>query len=179
MARLAIGNDGYVPFSWVRPVDPRVLEGRPLLDVGVGDGQTLRTLIERRGLVVGTDRSADALRAARDVGVPLVRAEGAALPFRDGSFEAVLAGDLFHHLDDSALNVVLREVRRVLAVGGRLVAWWYAKPGRPSPDAPRFPRSAPDVERTASAAGYEPSRLELVTELVQSPRTEGLELRRR
>ena len=172
-----MGDDGYVTFSWVRPADPRVLEGRPLLDLGVGDGQTLRTLIERRGLVVGADRSADALRAARHAEVPLVRSEAAALPFRDGSFATVLAGDLFHHLDEQDLEVVLHEARRVLALGGRLIAWWYATPGRPSPDAPRFPRSAAEVGRVASSAGYEPTRLELITELVQDPPTEGLELR--
>lgn len=161
----------------MRPADPSVLEGRPLLDLGTGDGQSLEALVGGGpGLVVGLDRSAEALRAARLSGVgPLVCAQAGGLPFPDGSFATVLAGDLFHHLDDEGLALVLREVRRVLLDGGRLVAWWYERSGRPGPDAPAHPRTFDVAMEAAAAAGLaEPRLLPLETTLDPAPPTIGL-----
>ncbi len=161
-----------MPWAWVRPVDMGLLEGRPLLDLGTGDGQTLAALVEPRGLVVGADRSSEALRAARGKGFALMAADATALPFRSGTFDTVLAGDLFHHLDDAALRAVVGEVRRVLRGGGRLVAWWYGSAGREAPDTPRHPRRFEDVE-TASD-GFSVIRLELEMSLEPAPPTVGL-----
>src|SRR5438552_3966894 len=119
-----------VPFAFVRPSDPALLAGRPLLDLGTGDGQTVRTLAPD-GFVVGLDRTPELLRASG-----LARAvcsEATALPLSPGSFRTILAADLFHHLDNDHLGVALAEVRRVLRPDGVLVAWWYASPGRPAP----------------------------------------------
>ena len=45
--------------------------------------------------------------------------DGYELPFRDGSLSHLVLFDVFHHLE--APNVFLREARRVLAPGGRLI----------------------------------------------------------
>jgi len=160
----------------VRPADPGVLSGRPLLDIGTGDGQTLTALVAGTGLVVGLDRSLSALRAARMTG--LKRSVCSAvpdIPFRSGVFEVVLAGDLWHHLADDALRSTLGEVRRVLTPGGRVVAWWYEAPARPAPDAPAFPRSFAEVARITQEQGFASVRaLDLEIELASGPPTVGL-----
>lgn len=162
------------PWTWIRPHDPSVLEGRPLLDLGTGDAQTLRALIEPDGLVVGLDRSWTALRAARGTG-PLVCGQAVALPFADDALEVIVAGDLFHHLDDGDLETALREIARV---GRLLVAWWYELPGRPGPDAPGFPRTYASVAAAAERAGLDPRTLELDATVEPAPATVGLRAQR-
>lgn len=162
-------------WSWVRPTDPTLLSGRPLLDLGCGDGQTLSALTEPDGLRVGVDRSLEALRGARRMAVPLLGAEAAALPFASATFAVVLAADLFHHVDDESLGRALREIRRVLRPGGRLVAWWYHSPGRGGPGSPAHPRRREEVEGAAVSAGFAAvSALELSASLEPLPPTTGL-----
>ena len=164
-----------MPWSWVRPADPTLLDLRPLLDLGTGDGQTLAALVRDRGLVVGVDRSASALPAARRAFAARFAAASAdRLPFLDGTFRVLLAADLFHHLDDETLVSTLTEVRRVLRPGGCLVAWWYEQPSRPGPDAPRFPRTGYEVARMANDNGLAPRELALEFRLEPAPATAGL-----
>lgn len=142
-------------WTWIRPRDPDLLGERPLLDLGTGDGQTLRALTRPGGLVVGLDRSFDALRAARrTLSRPLVAADARRLPISEGTFRVVLAGDLVHHLDDHGVGGLLGEALRVLRSDGWLVAWWYAHAGRPGPDAPRFPRRYGPVADLAERIGF-------------------------
>jgi SAM-dependent methyltransferase len=160
----------------VRPADPSVLEGRPLLDLGTGDGQTLAALSDEATHVVGLDRSLDALRAARQTGLQnLVCGDAAALPFGAGSLATVLAGDVFHHLDEDTLGTTLKEISGVLRGGGRLVAWWYGEPGRQGTGAPRYPRRLSEVEGIALRCGFASvSPLALTATLYSTPQTVGL-----
>jgi len=151
-----------VPFTFVRPVDARVLEGRPLLDLGTGDGQTLRTLVGDLREVVTVDRST--------VLAPMVAADALALPFADGSFVTVLAADLIHHVGD--LDALFAEVARVLRPDGVLVAWWYETAPHEAPDAPRFPRSYAEVAAHARFGDVRPLDLEIT--LGGGPPTVGL-----
>ena len=156
-------------WAFVRPADPSVLAGRPLLDLGTGDGQTLRA-VTSDGFRVGLDRSVSMLRGA---GVPAVAGLAEALPFRDASFEVVLAADLIHHVPDEALAASLREIARVLRPGGQLVAWWYEHTRDTSPDAPRHTRPLESVMDAASAAGLVGAPLALESAVPDSP-TVGL-----
>jgi SAM-dependent methyltransferase len=93
-----------------------------VLDVGSGTGSNLRMLRDlgfRR--VVGLDRSAPALRhcLGKQLG-SVQRADVCALPFRDASFDLVLATDLLEHVRDESRAVA--EMHRVLRPGGALVA---------------------------------------------------------
>lgn len=165
-----------MPWSWVRPADPSVLRGRPLLDLGTGDGQTLAALVEDRRLVVGLDRSLDALRAGALTGIKLrVCGEAGLLPFGEGAFATVLAGDLFHHLDDDRLREAITEAKRVLRAGGRLVAWWYESEARRAPGAPRFPRTHEAVAGIVEDAGFVGcSHLLIEMTLQPAPKTTSL-----
>jgi SAM-dependent methyltransferase len=92
--------------------------GRRVLDAGCGNGAYLRALRGRPVRAVGCDLSPGMLSAA---GHPvLVNADVAALPFRHGAFDVVLAAHMLYHVPDRAAAV--RELRRVLAAGGTCVA---------------------------------------------------------
>lgn len=96
-------------------------EGQRVLDLATGVGAMAARLRARfPGIhLVGVDLSASQLAAARKnhPETALVRADGARLPFPDGAFDVVHWSWLLEHLADP--RPVLREVRRVLAPGGR------------------------------------------------------------
>src|SRR5690606_29699080 len=89
----------------------RALEG------ACGDGRTLETLAARRCTAVGLDRSMSALRLCRTLhgraGYPLVRGDARSLPFRDGSFDAVLLLHVLGHGREADRRVMAAEAVRV------------------------------------------------------------------
>jgi SAM-dependent methyltransferase len=94
-------------------------EGR-LLDLGCGGGGQIPFLQELGWTVTGVDVSADQLRVARErVDVELVRADAAALPFPDASFDAVAS--LVTHTDLDDYPGAVAEIARVLQPGGVLI----------------------------------------------------------
>jgi SAM-dependent methyltransferase len=109
------------PYHWLA----RAVSGARVLDLACGSGvmaDTLAELSRTRPWVVGLDLSAAELAETRRRGRvnPLVRADAAALPFADASFDAVVSS--------AGLMVVgrvvrvLDEVARVLRPGGVLAA---------------------------------------------------------
>lgn len=92
-------------------------------DLGCGTGELLAELGRawRASTLYGVDVAASRLRTAASVArrVRLIDADlGARLPFRDGAFDAVFCTEVLEHLKDP--RRCLREIRRVLAPGGRL-----------------------------------------------------------
>lgn len=105
-----------------RHLAPLVRQGDPLgiLDIGTGNGETLAevaTWARLRGCevrTVGVDTSAQMLAfAARDGGVPVLRADGLHLPFSDGAFDAAVCTLTLHHFDDAGAVALVREMARV------------------------------------------------------------------
>ena len=95
-------------------------EDRPrLLDVGGGGGH-LAALARGRGwLAVSTDLARQACAVALRGGeVPAVQADGALLPFRDGTIDAVTLVNVVDQAHEPL--TILREAHRVLVAGGLL-----------------------------------------------------------
>jgi len=92
------------------------LNGRRVLDLGCGKGRFARPLAEAGAEVIGLDVSAGMLAEAE--GIPCVRGSARRLPFAAGSFDVVVAVEVFEHLE--SIDPVLSEVRRVLRPGGSL-----------------------------------------------------------
>ena len=99
------------------------------LEVGCGTGELLLRMAERypHTSFTGLDPDAEALavsarkfsHAGLRVELKLGRAE--TLPFADGRFQLVVSSLMLHHLDRATKLLALREWRRVLAPGGRLL----------------------------------------------------------
>lgn len=98
-----------------------------LLEVACGTGRWTQVAAQR-ARVVATDASPRMLQQTaerlRDLGLRarLERAEAAALPFPEQSFDRCLIGFLISHLDRAGLEAVLGEARRVLRPGGTVLA---------------------------------------------------------
>lgn len=127
--------------------------GQRILDVATGTGMVAAELLARADCsVVGIDQSAEMLAAARarfaplapaggDPGVEgrpgvearprveLVEGQAEALPFADGSFDALTFTYLLRYVDDPAATV--RELARVVRPGGRVASLEFGVPPWP------------------------------------------------
>jgi SAM-dependent methyltransferase len=92
------------------------IDGSLILDLGCGKGRFAAHLIEAGAKVVGLDLSNAMLAKAR--GLDRVKASARHLPFADGTFDAVIAIEVFEHI--GAIDRAIDEARRVLKPGGRL-----------------------------------------------------------
>ena len=116
--------------SWMRWLFERLelRQGERVLELGCGTANVWRenaTRVPDDVALVLTDLSPGMLGEARArlAGLPLSpelrEADAQALPFADESFDLVIANHMFYHVPDRAR--ALREVRRVLRRGGRLL----------------------------------------------------------
>jgi demethylmenaquinone methyltransferase / 2-methoxy-6-polyprenyl-1,4-benzoquinol methylase len=108
--------------------------GMRMLDVAVGTGLVAREgarIVGDAGSVVGIDPSAGMIAASAPSLFPagqlaFVRGRAEALPFAAGAFDFLSLGFALRHVDD--LESVLREFRRVLRPGGRLLVLEITQP---------------------------------------------------
>ena len=125
--------------------------GKRIVDFGCGSGANSVLLANRGAHVWGIDISEDLLRLARrrlsvsgrEGGAAFIAGSAHDMPFPDNSIDVVFGIAILHHLD---LDLVSREVRRVLKPGGRAI---FQEPVRNSAVV-RFVRSlipyrAPDI----------------------------------
>lgn len=94
-------------------------EGARVLDVGTGTGVGVEAAAGA-GIAVGVDRSPAMLAAAPRPGLLLAAAEAIQLPFRDATFDVVLAQ--FVIAEFTRYETALFDLIRVLRPGGRLAA---------------------------------------------------------
>lgn len=107
----------------------QVTQGQRVLDVGCGTGVVAVTAARRGAKVSGLDLSPELLQRAREnaktagVDIDFTEGDAEALPYPDASFNIVLSQ--FGHIFAPRPAVAVREMLRVLKLGGRLVfsAW--------------------------------------------------------
>ncbi len=95
------------------------------MDLGCGGGLLSEPLARAGAWVDGIDTSFAALSEARrhaegaSLSVHYTQAHAEALPYKDESFDTVVAFDVLEHVSD--LGTAIEEVSRVLRPGGRLI----------------------------------------------------------
>jgi SAM-dependent methyltransferase len=127
-----------------------IAPGERVLDLGCGGGRHAFELFRRGAHVVACDYSLDELRQVAtmfyamsvsgevpaDASATVVRGDIVALPFPDGSFDAVIVAEVLEHIPDD--ERAMGEIARILRPGGRLAVtvprWWpeqinWALPG--------------------------------------------------
>lgn len=107
-----------------------IAPGEAVLDIGCGTGSLALATKQRvgaRGQVYGIDASPEMIARARrkavKAGATVVLETGVAetLPFPDARFDVVVSTLMLHHLPRPVRQQCVREARRVLRPGGRLL----------------------------------------------------------
>lgn len=101
----------------------RLSRGRRVLDIGCGTGYGSAELASNAASVIGIDLAANAVDFARQT-YPLrnlkwLQGSATALPFRDASFDLVVAFEVIEHLQEQ--QKLIDEARRLLAPGGQFI----------------------------------------------------------
>jgi 2-polyprenyl-6-hydroxyphenyl methylase/3-demethylubiquinone-9 3-methyltransferase len=120
----------FAMLHWIAEARMRHVPPGPgrLLDVACGGGVMAPHVAAAGYLHVGVDLGLEGLRQARDHGLAAVRGDALRLPFADGAFDVVVAGEVLEHVAQPA--GVVAEACRVLRRGGTLVmdtianTWW-------------------------------------------------------
>jgi SAM-dependent methyltransferase len=94
-----------------------------VLDIGCGTGASKRIYAARASRYVGVDLSLRALRVARarHRDNAWLLADGARLPFRDGSFDVAALSSVLHHVPD--MTAMLIAARQAVRPGGIVFAF--------------------------------------------------------
>lgn len=108
---------------------------RRLLEVGCGSGEALSRMQRMGWEVEGVDLDPLAVENACAKGLPVRLGELASQQYPDNSFDAIFMGHVIEHVHDPI--GLLRESRRILKVGGKLViltpnvnSWGHRRFGR-------------------------------------------------
>jgi SAM-dependent methyltransferase len=144
--------------------------GKRVLDLGCRSGALTRHFLEGNA-VVGLDVDEVALEKARALGIEPVQADvEQPLPFEDAAFDAVVAGELFEHLQFP--DALVAEIQRVLRREGVLVgsvpnAYRVQSRlrflrGRPPEDDPTHLRMFSPREMRALLSGFDDVRIDFV-----------------
>lgn len=146
----------------------RVCPGDRLLDIGCGEGFFVDEARKQGALPMGVEIVERALRLARarTSDVPLLAAEGEALPFADRSFDRVTCIGTLEHFADPAAGI--REVARVLRSDGlalivvpnrRFIGWWARRrPGTEQRNAAELLLDEPGWTALLARNGLKPIR---------------------
>jgi 2-polyprenyl-3-methyl-5-hydroxy-6-metoxy-1,4-benzoquinol methylase len=133
------------PLAYLVPGGPEALDARALflsapapgarlLDIGCGDGVLLRRFEQLGWKAEGVEIDPDAVAAGRAQGLSIAQGDVESQHYAASSFDAVTMNHVIEHVADPAR--VLKEINRILKVGGRLVlvtpnvrSWGHARFG--------------------------------------------------
>jgi len=89
-----------------------------ILDLGCGEGRFMELAPEKMN---GLDHTDSSLKICRDKGLKVEKGEVLNLPYESSSFDGVHCSHVIEHLSPDDAHVMLKEINRVLQVGGVLV----------------------------------------------------------
>ena len=103
---------------------PAVLKGKKVLELGVGNGKTLRAILKLKPeRVVAVDFSEEAIKICKDGfdGVKFVNGDVKKLPFADSSFDIVVCYYILDNLLEKDRKKAVKEIYRVLNKEGKVL----------------------------------------------------------
>jgi ubiquinone/menaquinone biosynthesis C-methylase UbiE len=110
-------------FDAIEAIAQRPLRGSVVLDVGAGTGIATQLMVNRCAHVIAVEpgEGMAAQLHEHQPGIPLVRADGNSLPFRENTADFITYAQAWHWTDPQRS---VSEAERVLRIGGALAVWW-------------------------------------------------------
>jgi ubiquinone/menaquinone biosynthesis C-methylase UbiE len=104
---------------------PEMPEGSRVLELGCGNGKILAVLIRNKWDITALDISKKAVALSRDLvkGASITEfmvADARNIPVKSATFDAVFAIHVLGHIDEPGREEIVREVTRILNIGGML-----------------------------------------------------------
>nr|ACO10808.1 methyltransferase KIAA1456 [Caligus rogercresseyi] len=147
--------------EFLNSLDPKGL----LIDVGCGNGKYFGHHPDM--LQIGCDHSFGLLGIVRDRGFEGVRCDALALPFRSNLADAIISIAVIHHLSTWERRLsTLKEMVRVLKVGGRFLIYAWAKDQKKSSKSSSYlkhNKKEPQKEETSEIPEHSPFNLPVHT----------------
>jgi len=101
---------------------PRILKGKKVLELGVGNGKTLISILKQKpSQAYGVDFSIKAINKSKEIfkdKVRLIKADAKDLPFSDSSFDVVVAYYILNNSIKKDRLKIISEIHRVLKKKG-------------------------------------------------------------
>ena len=126
--RFRYQNERHLP----KCIDALSVEGKQVLEIGLGEGADSERLIRNGARWSGVDLTAESIERVRTrltlrnlAYDELRQGSVLALPFADDSFDMVFSHGVLHHVPD--IKQAQQEIHRVLRPGGELVIMLYAR----------------------------------------------------
>jgi len=99
------------------------VKNKKVLDIGCGTGRLISDLLDRGAIITGVDVSKNMLEVARKKfpKVHFIEGDIRKIPFKDDSFDFVIATFVIVHLQQCELEKAFDEVYRVLKPSGKFI----------------------------------------------------------
>lgn len=110
-------NDSAYLSAFIEACEPR--KGEWILDVGVGTGLVAEAVLPFSSKVVGIDNSKDMITQCNGK-FNVMFCDARDIPYPDGSFDKIIARNVFHHITERLQDAV-NECYRVLKKGGKII----------------------------------------------------------
>ena len=95
--------------------------GSRVIELGCGGGSTF---LSSRYSMLGVEISSTSARSASNTYSSVVQATGSSLPLASASVDAIISSFVLEHLTDSAVEICLSEMARVLKPGGLMIHYF-------------------------------------------------------
>lgn len=103
---------------------PDILKGKKVLEIGVGNGKTLKAIIKQKPkTVVAIDFSSEALEISKKLftKVKFIKADVKNLPFSDNEFDVIICYYVLNNLLKKERQKAVSEMFRVIKDGGKIL----------------------------------------------------------
>ena len=99
------------------------IKGRKIIDLGCGEGITLEKMVKKfpQFQIMGVDNDPEKIKICRQHRLPVTLGNITHLPIKSGTFDCALLIEVIEHLSSKQVNQAIKEVRRLLKPGGRLI----------------------------------------------------------
>jgi len=144
---------------WRKPSDLQLPANSYIIDLGGNTGKFAKQLKNETNTIVSLDIDRSIMTGGDGCtlpGIEAIQGNILYLPFKDNTFDVVLARAILHHVPDN-LDLAIKEIHRILKPGGQILV---EEPGASNPIAYIIRKAFPTSSHEQGERPFKPSVLE-------------------